>query len=165
MNNLQPQSNVLQTCLPPLAWGPLTFFEPDLTTALDVPYADFGVKAGFPSPAQEYVSERIDLNKALVHNPSSTFFARVDGISMVEEGIDDGDLIVVDRSLEPRDGDLAVCCLDGEFTLKRIRLQGRRVVLMPSNRQFRPIVVTEDNEFCVWGIVTHTIKSNRTTRE
>lgn len=140
----------------------LTFFQPDLTIEAALPYyADTGVKAGFPSPAQEYVTERIDLNKALIHNPASTFYARVDGISMVEEGIDDGDLVVVDRSLEPQDGDLAVCCLDGEFTLKRIRIRSNRVILMPSNRQFRPIVVTPENEFCVWGIVTHTIKSNR----
>lgn len=81
---------------------------------------------------------------------------------MAEEGITEGDIIVIDKSIEPQHGDLAVCCLDGEFTLKRLRfVSANRIFLMPSNRKYRPIEVTPDNNFIVWGIVTYTIKANR----
>lgn len=134
----------------------------DVGSRLELQYADGGIRAGFPSPAQDYVDEWIDLNRHLVPHPSSTFYARVSGDSMCEEGIDDGDLLIVDKSLQPEDGDLAVCCVDGEFTLKRLKLtRGNRLFLMPSNRKYRPIEVTEDNDFMVWGIVTATIKQNR----
>ena len=83
---------------------------------------------------------------------------------MSDEGIEEGDLIIIDKSLRAEDGDLAVCCLDGEFTLKRIRLQGRRVWLEPSNREYSPIEITEGMNFRVWGVVTHTIKANRRRR-
>lgn len=83
---------------------------------------------------------------------------------MIEEGIDEGDIIIVDRSIEPEDGDLAVCCIDGDFTLKRISNRKGRIFLMPSNKEFPPIEITPDNEFDVWGIVTHTIKTNRRIR-
>lgn len=133
----------------------------DTSSALELQYADAGVQAGFPSPAQDFIDETIDLNRHLVAHPASTFYARVVGHSMSGEGIDDGDLLVIDKSLEPTNGDLAVCCLDGEFTLKRLRLDRRGLWLIPSNPEFRPIQVTEDNEFAIWGIVTYTIKSNR----
>lgn len=137
----------------------------DVTSRLELQYADSGVKAGFPSPAQDYVDEWIDLNRYLVPHPSSTFYARVSGDSMSGEGIDDGDLLIVDKSLQPEDGDLAVCCVDGEFTLKRLKLtSGNRIYLMPSNHKYKPIEVTADNEFMVWGIVTATIKRNRRPR-
>lgn len=127
-----------------------------------LPYADCGVRAGFPSPAQDYISQSIDLNEELVSHPASTFYARVNGDSMMEEGICEGDILVVDRSLEPEHGDLAVCCVDGEFTLKRLRiLEGGRIMLMPSNRRYRPIEILPGMEFTVWGVVTYTIKSNR----
>ncbi len=137
----------------------------DVSSQLELQYADGGVKAGFPSPAQDYVDEWIDLNSYLVPHPSSTFYARVAGDSMCEEGIDDGDLLIIDKSLQPEDGDLAVCCIDGEFTLKRLKLtRGNCLYLMPSNRKYKPIEVTEENEFMVWGIVTTTIKQNRRPR-
>lgn len=141
--------------------GRLEFIIPELKTRLQLPYSSWGIRAGFPSPAEESITERIDLNKELVRHPASTFLARVVGLSMVEEGIDEGDVIVIDRSLEPRDGDLAVCAIDGEFTLKRLNLKHGRVLLMPSNHNFKPIEVTKDNEFVIWGIVAHTIKYNR----
>lgn len=139
----------------------LAFLAPEVASHLEVPFADGGVRAGFPSPAQECITETIDLNRELIRHPAATFLARVVGLSMVEEGIDEGDIIVIDRSLEPLDGDLAVCAVDGEFTLKRIRVRGNRLFLMPSNHNFRPIEITPENEFDVWGIVVHTIKSNR----
>lgn len=136
-------------------------FKPDLTTHVSLPYADQGIQAGFPSPAQDYISESIDLNREIVHHPASTFYGRVAGDSMIGDGIDPDDIIVIDRSLEPRDGDLAVCCVDGEFTLKRIRLEDNRVWLIPANEAFDPILVTPDNRFEIWGVVTYTIKRTR----
>ncbi len=140
----------------------ITVYECSEGVSLSLPYADCGVRAGFPSPAQDYISQSIDLNEELVAHPASTFYARVNGDSMCEEGICEGDILVVDRSLEPEHGDLAVCCLDGEFTLKRLRiLEGGRIMLMPSNRHYRPIDVLPGMDFSVWGVVTYTIKSNR----
>lgn len=139
----------------------LQIFRPDTTTHMSLPCADEGIQAGFPSPAQDYINEYIDLNRELVRHPAATFYGRVSGDSMIEEGIEPGDLLVIDRSIEPTDGDLAVCCLDGEFTLKRIRLRPGAIWLVPSNESYDPILVTPDNRFEVWGVVTHTIKSNR----
>lgn len=139
----------------------LDMLAPDISSALPLPFAESGVQAGFPSPAQDYIAESFDLNREIVRHPAATFYARVHGDSMCDEGICDGDLIVVDRSLEPRDGDLTVCCIDGEFTLKRIQFRPGAVWLIPSNEQFDPILVTPDKQFEVWGVVTHTIKNNR----
>lgn len=142
----------------------IEIFRPDVSTAVSLPLADGGIQAGFPSPAQDYISEYIDLNREIVRHPAATFYGRVSGDSMIEEGIEPGDLLVIDRSLEPDDGDLAVCCLDGDFTLKRIHLTPGAVWLIPSNESFDPILVTPDNRFEIWGVVTHTIKSNRRPR-
>lgn len=137
---------------------------PDLTSHVALPFADQGIQVGFPSPAQDYISESIDLNHELIHHPAATFYGRVSGDSMIGEGIDPGDILVIDRSIEPADGDLAVCCLDGDFTLKRISLRGNDVWLIPSNEQFDPILVTPDSHFEVWGVVTYTIKQHRRRR-
>lgn len=142
----------------------LEIFTADLSSHLPLPYADGGIQAGFPSPADNYITETIDLNKELVRHPAATFYGRVSGDSMIEEGIEPGDILIIDRSIEPDSGDLAVCCIDGEFTLKRIRLEKNRVWLIPSNEMFDPILVTPENEFSVWGVVTHTIKAYRRKR-
>lgn len=137
--------------------------------SLLLPFADGGIHAGFPSPAQDYMECGIDLNRELVKNPASTFFGRVSGDSMVGAGIEDGDLIVIDKSLEASDGDIAVCFLDGEFTLKRIHLEKRGgtaegadsedvIWLVPENPRYRKIKVTADQNFMVWGVVTYSIK-------
>ena len=139
----------------------LDMITPDIASSNPLPFAESGVQAGFPSPASDYIKETFDLNHEIVRHPSATFYARVHGNSMCEEGIDDGDMIVVDRSLEPRDGDLTVCCIDGEFTLKRISIEPNRIWLIPSNEAYDPILVTPDKQFEVWGVVTHTIKYNR----
>ena len=140
-------------------------FRPDTSTELPLIYADAGIRAGFPSPAQDYISETIDLNKDLISNPASTFYGRVVGDSMIDEGITEGDILVIDRSVEAENGDLAVCCLDGEFTLKRIDIgNDGRVRLVPSNRHYRPIEIGEDNELIIWGIVIYTIRANRRPR-
>lgn len=142
----------------------IDLFLPDLSSHIQLPYADAGIQAGFPSPAQDYINESIDLNREIVTHPASTFYGRVSGDSMIDEGIEEDDIIVIDRSLEPADGDLAVCCLDGEFTLKRIRLESNRIWLIPANEAFDPILVTPDNRFEIWGVVTYTIKRNHRRR-
>ena len=138
------------------------------------------VHAGFPSPAQDYMNTFIDLNKELVRHPAATFYARVVGDSMVEAGVEEGDVLVVDKSLEPREGDMAVCFIDGEFALKFITfiepspsrpvkgtsrpgvsydiLPHKKMWLLPANEKYPPIEVTEANDFTVWGIVTYVIK-------
>ena len=122
------------------------------------------IKAGFPSPAQDYVENGIDLNRELVKNPSSTFFGRARGNSMEGAGIFDGDLLIIDKSLEPREGAIAVCFIDGEVTLKRIQFEKHEgqvtaIWLQPENEEFSPIKVTQDNQFIIWGIVVHSVRS------
>ena len=127
-------------------------------------YADEGIRAGFPSPAQDYMEQAIDLNKEIVKHPASTFYGRVVGDSMRDEGIEEGDILVIDKSLELMDDDLAVCFIDGEFTVKRVRLETDAAWLIPANPDYPKIRVTADNDFIVWGIVTYTIKKNRRKR-
>jgi len=116
------------------------------------------VTAGFPSPAEDFMDVALDLNKELVRNPSSTFFARVKGVSMIEDGINDGDMLIIDKSVEPFDGCLAVCFVDGEFTLKRYRNMGTYALLVPANPDYSPIRVDADNQFAIWGVVRYLIK-------
>ena len=123
----------------------IDFFTADTTSDLSLPLAE-GIKAGFPSPAQDYIDLAFDLNKELVKNPSSTFYGRVRGDSMVDEGINDGDILVIDKSLPPTDGRKAVCYIDGEFTLKTIRIKKDGIYLMPANPAYKPIKVTEEND-------------------
>ncbi|TCL74257.1 SOS response UmuD protein [Hydrogenispora ethanolica] len=123
-----------------------------------LPYVGHQVTAGFPSPAEDYLENILDLNEVVVKNPVSTFYGRVNGNSMKDAGAEDGDLLVIDKSLEYRDGAMAVCCINGEFTLKRIMKSGNRVFLMPANPEYEPIEVKEDDEFAVWGIVTYIVK-------
>lgn len=136
----------------------LRFITPDTASELDVPMAASGVSAGFPSPADDHLEPPLDLNRTLVRNPASTFFARVDGDSMKDDCIRDGDLLVVDKSLEPYDGCVAVCFLDGEFTLKRVKTDGGKITLMPSNKRYKPIEVSPDDDFSIWGVVTYSIQ-------
>ena len=121
--------------------------------------AQQGISAGFPSPADDFLDLSIDLNKELIKHPYATFYGRVSGDSMTGAGLDDGDLLVIDKSLEPRDGKIAVCFVDGEFTVKRIKIESDAIWLMPENSKYKPLKVTEDNEFVIWGMVTSVIKS------
>lgn len=139
----------------------LEFFSANTDSVLSLPMVEGGIAAGFPSPAQDYVDLKIDLNKELIANPSSTFYARVKGNSMVDAGISDGDILVIDKSLEPHDGDTAVCFIDGEFTLKYIRITAEGVFLVPANPSFKMIPVTPETHFCIWGIVTYSIKHHK----
>ncbi len=136
----------------------IKIYSPDTGESLYVAVAQSPVKAGFPSPAEDHTDVKLDLNKELIKNPSSTFFARVSGESMVEDGVDDGDLLVVDKSAEPAEGALAVCYLDGEFTLKRVKKENDHLLLMPANPKFQPIKVSKGDDFMIWGIVKYLIK-------
>jgi DNA polymerase V len=136
----------------------LTFFHPDLESKLKIPFINDGVSAGFPSPAADFMENNIDLNKELSENPLATFYIRVKGNSMIDAGINDKDVLVVDRSLEPQNNKIAICCVDGEFTVKRIQLEKDCLYLMPENSNYSPIKITEDNELIIWGIVTYVIK-------
>lgn len=126
---------------------------------LKLPYIGSGIRAGFPSPAEDFLDVSIDLNQELVRNPSATFYARVKGDSMNDAGINDGDLLIIDKSLEPKDSKVAVCYIDGEFTIKRIKIEKDCCWLVPANTGFNPIKVTEENDFLIWGIVVYVIKS------
>ena len=118
------------------------------------------VKAGFPSPAED-IREKLDLIKLLVKHKAATFFFRVDGVSMVDCDMDEGDIIIVDRAIDPYNNCKAVCFIDGEYTVKRVEMLGDKVRLIPANEhntKYQPIEVTPDNQFIIWGVVTYTIK-------
>ncbi|KIA84809.1 LexA family transcriptional regulator [Flavobacterium sp. AED] len=136
----------------------LTFFLPDFESDLKIPFMSEGVSAGFPSPAADFMETNIDLNKELSENPLATFYIKVKGNSMIDAGINDKDVLVVDRSLEPQNNKVAICFIDGEFTVKRIQLEKDCLYLMPENSNYSPIKVTEENQLIIWGIVTYVIK-------
>ena len=120
--------------------------------------AQDGIHAGFPSPATDYMTQAIDLNKELVKHPASTFYGRVVGDSMIDAGVDEGDILVIDKALEPKDGDMAVCFVDGEFTLKYLSMRSGSLVLKPANPRYPQIEITEGMDFKMWGVVTYIIK-------
>ena len=123
-----------------------------------------GIKAGFPSPATDYLRDSLDFNRDLIRNPEATFFGRVVGDSMIGAGLDDGDLAVIDRSLEPNNGDIIVAYINNEFTIKTLDLSHRHqgyIELLPANPAHKPIRITETDSFAVWGVVVYTIKTWR----
>ena len=116
------------------------------------------IQAGFPSPAQGAFADSVDLNHELINNPAATFCARVIGDSMIDSGINEGDMLIIDRSLEPHDGDIAVCFIDGDFTVKRIIIKNDELSLVPANRKYPVIKVPQESNFIIWGVVSHIIK-------
>ena len=138
--------------------GSLTFFTPETIDGASVQFFDTGISAGFPSPADDFKEQRLSLDEELVKNKEATFYARVSGQSMIGAGLDDNDLLVIDRSLEPENNRIAVCFLDGEFTVKRLRVTKDEVWLQPENPNYPIINITEENNFLIWGIVTNVIK-------
>ncbi|HOQ04188.1 MAG TPA: translesion error-prone DNA polymerase V autoproteolytic subunit [Anaerohalosphaeraceae bacterium] len=115
------------------------------------------IRAGFPSPAADYEENKLDLNQYLVKNPPATFFVRVSGDSMEGAGIHDGDLLVVDRSLEPRSGNVVIAVVNGELTVKRLRIKRGKPVLEPENSKYPVQEIKKETEFEVWGVVTSVI--------
>lgn len=137
----------------------LAFFKPDFSNPTELPFIESGIKAGFPSPAADFDGTKVSLDAMLIKNKEATFYARASGNSMTGAGIDDGDILVIDRSLEPVNHKIAVCCIDGDFTVKRIKIEKDCVYLLPENNSYEPIKVTEDNQLLIWGIVTFVVKS------
>ncbi|MBP5982309.1 MAG: translesion error-prone DNA polymerase V autoproteolytic subunit [Fluviicola sp.] len=137
----------------------LEIYSATTETVLELPVISGGISAGFPSPALDFIDLTIDMNKHLIKHPATTFYGRVKGHSMKDAGIFDGDLLVIDKSISPTDNKIAVCYIDGEFTIKRIQIQKDCVWLIPENEAYQPIKVTADNDFIIWGMVTHVIKA------
>lgn len=135
--------------------------EPTTAARRGVPLLASPVRAGFPSPAEDYVEERLDFNRRLVRNPAATYCIRVSGESMQGAGILPGDLLVVDRSLKARDGDVVVASLDGSFTVKRLKTKGGRTFLAPENPEFRVTEVTGREDFQLFGVVAHLVRGFR----
>ena len=136
----------------------LEFFIPKKENGLGQWLAGEGISAGFPSPADDFKETRISLDRELVKNKEATFYARVSGDSMVGAGLEDGDLLVIDRSKNPENGKIAICLVDREFTVKRIKKEENRLYLMPENKKYKPIELKEENELIIWGVVEYVIK-------
>lgn len=130
---------------------------PDDSTRHELPLYSTPVSAGFPSPAEDYLEGRLDLNKHLIKNPAATFFVRVSGESMKDAGIHTGDILIVDRSIEPQNNAVVIAVVNGDFTVKRISRKNGKLFLMPENDEFKPIEIKNDSEFEVWGVVTNVI--------
>ena len=116
------------------------------------------IPAGFPSPAEDYIEGALDLNEHFIKHPSATYILRVAGDSMIDAGIFDGDYVVVDRSLDPKNNDIVIASVDGEFTIKRFVIDGNSIVLKPENPNYQPITVTDLNELMIWGVVTGVLR-------
>ena len=136
----------------------LNFFQPEQEKNLGQWLMEQGISAGFPSPADDFKEIRISLDKELVKNGDATFYAKVSGDSMINAGLSDGDLIVIDRSLDPENNKIAVCFIDGEFTVKRIKKEKNKLYLIPENKKYKPIEIKEENELIIWGVVEYVIK-------
>lgn len=115
------------------------------------------ISAGFPSPADDYIDKKIDLNEFLIKHPAATFFVRVVGDSMINAGIHAGDILIVDRAIEPADNKIIIAVLNGELTVKRVRKKKDKLFLVPENPDFDPIEITPEMNFDVWGVVTYVI--------
>lgn len=136
-----------------------TIYAPDLTTRYKLPIFLGRLPAGFPSPADDYLEGKLDITKHLVKHPAATFYVRVSGDSMLGAGIHCGDLLVVDRSLEAKNGNVVVAVLDGDLTVKRLYKRDGIIRLLPENSQYQPIEIAEGQSFEIWGVVTSVIHS------
>ena len=136
----------------------LNFFIPKKENGIGQWLAEEGISAGFPSPADDFKETRISLDRELVKNKEATFYARVSGDSMTGAGLDDGDLLVIDRSKNPENGIIAIWLVDGEFTFNIILKEKNKLYLMPENKKYKPIELKEENELIIWGVVEYVIK-------
>lgn len=128
-----------------------------IRTSLPLPCMLTSIPAGFPSPAEDYLDKQLDLNEWLIKHPAATFFVRVEGDSMRDAGIASGDILIVDRALEPSDGKIVVAVIDGEFTVKRIAIGAEGIQLLPANESYPPIHIPPESDFRIWGVVTYVI--------
>ena len=132
-------------------------YKPDRSTKRRQPIFIATVPAGFPSPAADYEEGKLDLNRHLIRNPAATFLVRVPGDSMLKAGIHNGDLLVVDRSIEPKDKNVVIAVVNGELTVKRIRIRKNKLTLEAENGNYQSREINEEMEFEVWGVVTNVI--------
>ena len=135
----------------------LTFYTASFNPTEGLPLFNSPVSAGFPSPAEDYVELKLDLNEHLIQHPIATFFVKVQGDSMMGAGIKDGDLLVVDRALNAKNNDIVIGVINGEFTVKRIRITNNAMFLIPENPNFKPIEITVEMDFQIWGVVAYVI--------
>ncbi|MCP4177651.1 MAG: translesion error-prone DNA polymerase V autoproteolytic subunit [bacterium] len=126
---------------------------PSILSEVKIPIATEHVSAGFPSPAENYMDNPLDLNKHLIKNPPATFFVKVDGDSMINAGIQPGDILIVDRSLEVQNNDVIIAIINGEFTVKRLIIKNNICILQPENSKYKPLKITDAMDFEVWGKV------------
>ena len=136
----------------------LKFLKPKEGNSMGQWLVEQGISAGFPSPADDFKEVRISLDKELVKNKEATFYAKVSGDSMVGAGLDDGDLLVIDRSLSPENGKIAVCFIDGDFTVKRIVKEKDKLYLKAENKKYKSMELSGESELIIWGIVEYVIK-------
>ncbi len=129
------------------------------TKAQAIPLYSSRVRAGFPSPADDYIEGHLDLNTHLIKHPAATFFVIAEGDSMTGAGIQSGDMLIVDKSLQPAHGNIVIAALNGELTVKRLSRMNGQVQLLPENPNFPPINITNDHDLVIWGVVTHIIHS------
>lgn len=136
----------------------IEIFTPENGSHTALPFFVAKISAGFPSPAEDFIERKLDLNEYLIKNPTATFFVKVSGHSMINAGIHDGDILVVDRSLEPANNKIVIGVVNGEFTVKRLLKKNNKLFLMPENPDYKPIEINESMDASVWGVVTYTIR-------
>ena len=142
----------------------IEIYSGDFSGELRLQYADAGIFCGFPSPAQDYIDRSLNFNEDIIKHPSATFYAKAMGDSMIEAGIEEGDILVIDRALDPRDGDIVIAHVNGEFTVKYLDISKRAngiVRLIPGNPRYEAIVMHEGDQLLIWGVVCNIIKRLR----
>jgi DNA polymerase V len=134
-----------------------SIYKADNTISLPLELSVSPIEAGFPSPADDHLDIALDLNEYLIKHPSATFYIYVKGDSMINDGIYNGDIMIVDRAISPKSKDVVIAVIDGEFTVKRIYKKNNKIYLQPSNKNYQTICITNEMDFQIWGVVTHTI--------
>lgn len=155
-----PTHNATETTLKTDYNRSVSLFLPETMnqTDIDIPLYGHKVVAGFPSPADDYIEARLNLNEKLIQHPETTFILRVEGDSMKDAGILDGDLLLVDKSIKPVNGKIVIAAIDGELTVKRLSMTPTANWLLPENDDYPPIEIKEETDITIWGVVTSTIR-------
>lgn len=134
------------------------FFRPANPIRNKLPFFSDLVSAGFPSPADDYIDKKLDLNELLIKHPAATFYVRVNGDSMIDAHIFDGDILIIDKSQQPQSGSIVIAALNGEFTVKRLEITPDGIMkLVPENPSFQSVTITTEDDFSIFGLVTHVI--------
>lgn len=139
----------------------LEFYKLTQNKATKLPLFDSPISAGLPAPAEDFIDKELDLNEFMIEHPTSTFFVKVSGSSMEGAAINDGDILVVDKSKSAYNKSIVVAFVNGEFLVKRILKHGNTFLLMPENPKYKPIKITKDIDFNIWGVVTFIIKKTK----